>query len=69
MAFENIVEKGENAGKPAFLPFPTKFSTPLKAIELNRIAGKLNLSHISLLFLLSAFSLDQFNLLPHRYLF
>ena len=26
-AFENTVRKGENAGKPAFSPFPTVFST------------------------------------------
>ena len=27
---ENIVGKGENAGKPAFSPFPTMFSTVSK---------------------------------------
>ena len=26
-AFENILRKGENAGNPAFSPFPTMFST------------------------------------------
>ena len=25
--FENILGKGENAGKPTFSPFPTMFST------------------------------------------
>ena len=29
--FENIVRKGENAGKPAFSPFPTMFSKVFSA--------------------------------------